>query len=272
MAPSLDLSSGQELTLREIAGRFGIGCEIDSPSGAGVDIIASGAAWEIAAAAKTSSVISAKIFAGSPHRMVSNEERTYLAEEGLISSVDHRLTEYDASQLIARGCEGFAPLDEEEVLPFGYDIHSRNSVMKTATSQFIRIGHVGDGSDIRKGVIMMHIDQYQDRVSQADGTRHSKHLLTVDIMSIVSRVLSQGGDDKSSIGLVASGTYASNRIATVLAGLREDRRFALGTYSRETLASVKGEGTPSPVDIDQITGELRAIYDMLNILGTQLTR
>ncbi|CAN5640050.1 hypothetical protein BH23PAT2_BH23PAT2_03640 [soil metagenome] len=269
-SPALDLTQEQEQSLREVAGRFGLGGERDVLSFADVDVIEGGKPWKVIAEATISDPTAAKIFAGSPFREIGQDETVFMQESyGL--TVDDAMTEYDMVKHIARQSEGFAPLEEEEVLPFGYDIDNGFEIIQEQTEQLVKLGAVQHEDGSETDVIVLRVDRRN--LDIVDGLQqYSNQPDSAAIMGIVSDVLTVLGDDESSVGMVTSSTYPSRAIDAVRAGLSKGREFRTGMYGRDTLAQVKGESVASPTDVNQIPGELYVLNQKLTQLSEEYSK
>src|SRR4051812_30743184 len=73
-APGLDLTEEQESSFREIAGRFGIGGEMDVTSAAECHVLEGGLAWKIEAEAANISSAREIVFSGWPGRIIGQPE------------------------------------------------------------------------------------------------------------------------------------------------------------------------------------------------------
>jgi len=267
---ALDLTEEQEQSLREVAGRFGLGGERDVLSLADLDVIEGGKPWKVAAEAAISNPTAAKIFAGSPFREIGQEETAFMQESyGL--TVDGAMTEYDMVKHIASQSEGFVPLEEEEVLPFGYDIDNGFELVEEQTKQLVKLGAVQHEDGSETDVIVLRVDRRN--LDIVDGRQqYSNQPDSAAIMGIVSDVLSAHGDDESSVGMVTSSTYPSRAIDAVRAGLSKGREFRTGMYGRGTLADIKGEPVAAPTDINQIPGELYVLNEKLAQLSEEFSK
>ena len=260
--PGLDLSAAKEADLREVAGRFGLGGEIDVESGADYEIKEGGKAWKVDAEARLGQNAKAHIFAGSPDRILGEDEVAYMQkriEEGEVAK-----TEYDMVRQLAELQPDFLALSEPQVLPFGYDINDNHALVNNPTGQLVKIGDQGNTE-----VMLLRVDR--ENYIDDDGNKKFRNRPdSAALMTLIGNVLSAKGDEASSVGIATSTTYASRAVDTVRAGLKNGRTFAVGMYGRQTLADVKESPVAEPTDIKQIPGELREMYEKLVSLKEEL--
>lgn len=259
-AEALDLSSEQQAQLREIAGRFGVGGEADVVANTEVQILEGGKPWKIEAEAAISGDSQTVIFAASQARKVGQDELTYMAN-GYGLDVEE-LAEYDVAREVATRMEGFTPLDEAEVLPFGYTVDEENAYVGEATGQLVQLGDISG-----RPVLLMRVDR--DYYENDQGATQYRQPDGAALMRVVSEILRASGDESSGVGLVTSNTYASRAIDAVRAGLDAGRFFGVGMYGRQTLAEVGGT-PPEPTPINQIPGELHSMHQKLLSLQAEI--
>ncbi|MEI9913802.1 MAG: hypothetical protein WDN66_02245 [Candidatus Saccharibacteria bacterium] len=254
----LVLTDDQEANLREISARFGIGAETDIYSRADIQIVEGGKPWKIEAEASVASG-NTVIFAGSPFRQIGEDEQSFLSEKHDVSTLR---SEFDVARFFAEQQPGFEPLENEEVLPFGYELNPDNDILNKTTGQLVKIGEINS-----RPVLLFRVDGLS---YIKDGKTMQLHRPdSAKIMGIVSRILSASGDTSSSVGVISSTAYASRTIDTMRAGMTQDRFFDVGMYGTETLAAIKGEPA-KPTAINQIPGELRVAYDKLLLLQAEV--
>jgi len=259
-AEGWDLTQEQEEKLREISARFGIGSEQDILSSSEIVLLEGGKPWKVASELAISSGASTLIFAGSPNRKLVADEHEYMAaKKG--GSVENE-TEYDMVRRIAQNAEGFVPLEEDIILPFGYDINEDHKITETPTGQFVEIGSINGAP-----VVILRVD----RENMPDG-KYQNQPNPLQLLNVVAGVRAAAGDQTSSIGILTSNTYASSRsVGVVEAGLRSERDFTIGMYGRSTLAEVQGKPASEPTPINQIPGELYVIAEALQKLQDTIT-
>jgi hypothetical protein len=259
-AEGWDLTQEQEEKLREISARFGIGSEQDILSSSEIVLLEGGKPWKVASELAISSGASTLIFAGSPNRKLVADEHEYMAaKKG--GSVENE-TEYDMVRRIAQNAEGFVPLEEDIILPFGYDINEDHKITETPTGQFVEIGSINGAP-----VVILRVD----RENMPDG-KYQNQPNPLQLLNVVAGVRAAAGDQTSSIGILTSNTYASSRsVGVVEAGLRSERDFTIGMYGRSTLAEVQGKPASEPTPINQIPGELYVIAEALQSLQDTIT-
>lgn len=253
----MTLSSEQEVSLREIAGRFGIGGEQDVLATAEHQIIEGGLAWKVAAEVAIASSARTMVFAGSPNRSITREDERTFMQNIIGEDAEIGMTEYDIVRQIASAQSGFEPLEQEETLPFGYSISDNFEVTGEPTGQLVRIGSI-DGRDI----LLLRVDR-ENYVDEVGDNKYRNQPDGAAIMGIVADVLTANGDEESAVGLVTSNTYSSRAIDVKRAGHQKGRVFQVGMYGRQTLADVKGEPIAESTEINQIPGELHVIASKL---------
>lgn len=116
-ATLLNLSDEQELRLREIAGRFGIGGEVDVTSQAEQQILEGGKPWKVEAEAAIATSAQTIIFSGSSYRKIGVDESDYMRVKYGVELAGN--TEYDMVAKVAEKQRGFVLADSQEELPFG---------------------------------------------------------------------------------------------------------------------------------------------------------
>jgi len=262
-AEALPLSEEQETKLREVAGRFGIGGETDVIAPTEVQILEGGKPWKIEAEAAIVGGARTVVFAGSPYRTIGSDESEYvLGKHGI--ELDKVVSEYDMARVLATKQEGFVALEKDEVLPFGYDIKDGHKLLHDQNGQLVKIGE-NNGHQ----VLLLRVD----RENYRDATGAPKYRNQPDgsaLLGFVSDTLSAAGDETSGVGLATSTTYASRAVDTVRAGLKSGRFFGVSMYGRQTLADVRGLPAAEPTGINQIPGELHAMYEKLVSLQGEL--
>jgi hypothetical protein len=258
----LQLSGEQQAGLREIAGRFGIGGEADVRSTAKQKIAEGAKPWKIEGEA----AIGANIFAGSSFRKIGADEISYM--ERKYGGQWTGKTEYDVARTVAEAQESFVALAHDEEMPFGYEITPEHAFVAEPTGKLVgQLVHIGDKDG--EAVLLLRVDgeAYVDDKGKAQQRNRPD---SAELMGFVAQVLTECGDETSSIGLVTSSTYASRAIDAVRVGLKFNRMFDVGMYGRQTLADVKGEAVARPSDINQIPGELGVVYYKLMQLQQEL--
>ena len=261
-AEALPLDEDQETKLREVAGRFGIGGEMDIRINAEVQILEGGKPWKVDAEAAIAGDAQTVIFAGSPYRTIGKDESDYLKEKYGVDLGDH--SEYDMVRFLAEQQEGYEPLEVPETQPFGYDISHNNQLVEQPTEQLIKIGTIDE-----RPVMLLGVDRenYTDEEGQA---KYRNQPDSAALMGFISLVLSAEGDETSAVGLNTSTTYPSRAVDTVRAGLAHGRFFDVGMYGRQTLADVRGQEVAEPTGMNQIPGELHAMHKKLLALQTEI--
>ncbi|MEO5627509.1 MAG: hypothetical protein ABIQ89_01315 [Candidatus Saccharimonadales bacterium] len=253
----LPLSDTQAVQLREIAERFGIGAERDVLGTAKIRVKEGGKAWKVEAEAKIGPAGETIIFAGSENRKLGQDEVDYMYEKHDVEMSGK--TEYDLVRLLAEQQPDFVA-QEDEVLPFGYDISNHFELIQDTTGQLVKIGELRG-----QPVMVLRVDR-EDFVNEAGENKYRNQPDSAALMSFIGDVLTACGDEESSVGLDTSTTYASRAVDTIRAGLRSDRFFDVGMYGRQTLADVRGLPIAEPTAINQIPGELHEFYSkMLNL-------
>lgn len=257
---ALDLSAEQEVSLREIASRFGIGGEYDLPSKSDHQIMEGGKPWKIEAEARIADPTKSLIFAGQVMRQIGEDEISYLKDK--FGNSNH-MSEYQMSRFIAEIDANFEPLQEDEVLDFSYTVDKEHQILNKPSGQFVKIGE-----NLGRSVIMLRVDgeTYLDKDKKV-GKRYFPS--SGQLLGIIHKVLETSGDNTSSVGLITSTTYPSRAVDALISSMSYDRFFDVGMYGRHTLSEVRGQEASSPSPINQIPGELRVIYDKLAFLKEQ---
>lgn len=247
-SPGLELSTFQEQELRDVAGRFGIGAEYDIPSGADYDLLEGGKPWKIAAEATMSEGI--QTFAGSPNRLIGQDEIDFFAEKHGVDASGW--TEYESAVFIAKHQPGFV---EEPALDtgFGYDIKNNFAIVAEATGQHVRIGRKNGAP-----VYAFRVDR-EDYIDDEGNKKYRNQPNGAALLGFMSDWRGAVGDSSSSIGLNTSNTYASRALDVTKAGLEKGREFTVGMYGRDNLRSIAEHRVPAEAPINQIPGELHTI-------------
>ncbi len=259
-AQPLSLFPEQEAEARGIVVEFGFGRETDMTLseqglfGAHV-IIEGGQPHKIMAEAKmvlddTASMPATIVFSASKSRTVSSgAERTSADRLGV--GADGEYTEYDVARRIAEQLDGFVALDQDEVMPFGYDIHHAQALVEEPTGQLTTIGYVG-----KTPVVLLRVDR-EDYTDESGNPKYRLQPTTADLMRIVGAVGTTLGDEKSPVAFVTSATYQPSRMVDgAIAALGNQRIVGVATYGTARLAAVKGEAVPAPASLNQLPGEL----------------
>ncbi len=264
----LALTVEQEQSLREIAGRFGLGGHLDIPSNAEHQVQEGGKPWKVEAQLAISKGPGTRsiVMCGWPGRKLGPDELGYLDTKYGIAPSD----EYEMVRQLAELQEGFVADEADEIQPFGYDIHNNHQLVAEATGQLVKIGSI-DGIP----VLLARIDNdWVEGIDEQTGQPKRKPENRPDsaaMMLFISEVLSATGDETGSIGFNTSSTYASRAIDTVRASLRAGRNFRVGMYGRETLRNTGAPNIPAESPINQLPSELRIIYfDKLQKLKSEL--
>lgn len=241
-----------EASLRGIAARFGMGSEVDIPSGADEEIIDAGLAWKMESELE---IAHGHLTLAGSKRTLTPDERVHLehrygkASEGVI-------TEYELARFLASRAPDFEAFQEDVVLPLGYEVAPGYATIHEPTGQLVQIGSNRHGP-----VRLLLVEGYQG-VDHQDKPRTYNPDGSV-VMRLVSDLLKAQGDTDSSIGLVTSNTYGGSRtIDAVSAGLKNDRLFMVGMYGRQTLADIKGSA-PAQASAGQLAGELHVTAERL---------
>lgn len=268
----LVLDSDQEYRLREIVAELGFGRTTDKTAEmAGlhegyVAVIEGGQAHKVKAQEELCDGAGTLIFSATPNRKITKQvERESSARILGIDVTEVGETEYDVVRQIAESQPGFIPLPEGDIaLPFSYDIDDNYQVGSEESGQFVQIGTRGS-----RPVIMLRIDR--DNSEEAGKQKDRKQPGSADVMTIISSVLSQIGDDETSIGFITSSTYeASRSIDALRSGLKTERQTEVIAYGTARLAAVKGEEMPAPGPINQLSGELYKVAKQQALLKSEL--
>lgn len=271
----LELTPEQEAGLRQAAAELGFGREADRTisemgfSGAHV-IIEGGLPHKIMAEAlmvKDDSLAdpSTYIFAGSPHRKTTSDAEVASAEKQFDGK--HGDTEFDSARLAAESIPGFVASEEDQILPFGYDLDADYALVAQASGQFTLIGHI-DGTP----VVLMKIDR-ENYTDEEGNAKYRNQPDSAAVIKIVSQVLSGNGDSDQPIAFVTSSTYqASREVDAAGVAVEIDRPIAVATYGSARLAATKGESAPAPAPINQLPGELHKLAQNVESLRKVLER
>jgi hypothetical protein len=255
-APDPELTAGQESALRTIAGRFGLGGEVDIVSNADYQINEGGKARKVDAEAQINQGAKAIIFASSPDRLIGEDEVAYM-QERLNKDIPIAETEYDMVRQIACWQKGFVLLDKPKVLPYGYNIHNNFTLVHEPTGQLVKIGEWGSAD-----VLHLRVDR-ENYFDEEGKDKFRKRPDSAALMGFISGMLLAQGDETSSVGINSSTTYASRAVDAVRAGLEHGRIFHVGMYGRQTLANVERKPVAEPTEIQHIPGELHEIQSKL---------
>lgn len=255
----VELTPGLERDLREAVAPLGLGGEQDVASQASYQIVEGGKPWKVEAEVAIAAEADTIIFAGSPHRNIGQDEIDYIAGK-LPEGVEPGKTELEMVRKIAEMQAGFEPLEEDSVLPFGYDISSNHEFTSEPTGQLVQIG-----TRLGKPVLLLRVDR-ENYLDDEGNSRYRYQPNSAALMGLVSQYLTANGDTESAIAIVTSSTYASRAVDTVIAGLENGRTFEVGMYGRETLAGVRGAEVAAPSPINQLPGELRVFAEKLRTL------
>jgi hypothetical protein len=265
-----------EQKLRDGVSRFGMGkvedVMADLPEGY-VDIKEGGLVWKMLAEqmAGKNTVVSEEesdtqneeddagsyVYPGFPGRPTTEAERIFQINKLGIEEDKTTSNEYESARLIAELHPDHIPFSEPLVLPFGYDIHNKHSLIEEPTGQIVQIG-----TQNNKPVLWVRVDhqpQEDDPSKFVQGTKPD----TADIVGIISDVLTACGDDTTAIAITTSNTYPSRVIDSISTGLTKGRQVGASMYGRKTLADAKKEEIQEPTALNQIPPELRVIHDKL---------
>jgi hypothetical protein len=256
----------QEIKLREIAGRFGIGGEVDVRSAADVELVEGGKPWKVEAETAIAGSGSL-VYTGSPDRALGDDEIAYLGAKYGFGPIDMPRTEYDMARQIASRQPGFEPLPEDYVLSFGYALTPDHELTNERTGQLVQIGYTDASHQEMVYCLRVDREDYQDD----DGNAKFRYRPdSAALMNFVADVMDAYGNETASVGMLTSSTYASRAVDAVRAGASRSRRFSVGMYGRQTLADTKGEPLAEPTAINQIPGELRVMAEKLAALEQSL--
>jgi len=260
-AEPLDLTTEQESEVRALVAELGFGRETDLTLseqglfGAHV-IIEGGQPHKIRAEAEmvlgdTASVPATIVFSASKNRKISSEAERASAERlGVGSAAEY--SEYDVARRVAEQLPGYMPLEQDEVMSFGYDIHNGHAVVEEPTGQLITIGYIG-----KTPVVLLQVDR-EDYVDENGKSKYRLQPTPADLMKIVDTVSTTLGDENSPVAFVTSATYQPSRMVDgAIAALESHRTIGVATYGTKSLAEVKGDTIPAPAPLNQLPGELR---------------
>jgi hypothetical protein len=268
----LELNEEQGEALRAAAAQLGFERPTDAePSSLGLSgshfIIEGGQPHKIVAEAKMimddkTAEPATLIFSASPNRTISSDAE----KASCVNQFGEELeTEYDVARRAAELLPGFEPLEEDVVLPIGYDIDADFSLVSEATGQFLQIGNVGNAP-----VLLMRIDR-EDYADEAGAKKYRKQPGTDAVMRIVDAASTELGDDSTPVAFVTSATYqASRSVDAAKAALATNRVVGVSTYGTERLAAVNGTTIPEPRRFEQLPGELHKMAQEVEKLRSAL--
>lgn len=268
-APEPTWSDDQIAKAREVAHSFGYGAEANVASGlnGGVRIVEGGLAWKIAAeavAAEEDGDPSRIIFAGSPYRILREDEIAFIQKRYEVSLAS-TATEYDSARLAAKS-QASTLYDEETALPFGYEIAASNPTTQVTTGQLSGIGTTEKGQEVQ----LLRVDR---EVYEEDDIPKYRHQPASEaLMRFVADVLAAEGKHDDPVGLITSSTYASRLPNAIRVGLNNGRQFGVAMYGRATLAEVKDESIAPDSPLNQLPGDLRVMYDNLRKLEAEIAQ
>jgi hypothetical protein len=266
-APTPDWTPEQAANVREIAHRLGYGAEHNVSSGlpGGILIAEGGLAWKIAAEAaafEDETGPRTLLFAGSPHRVLREDEHEFLSQRlGVTLSGD--ATEYDLAGLFAER-QADKTSGQREILHFGYETTEGNPTVHRSTGQLVYVGETSKSQSVQ-------LLKVEGRVDPEDGSKIIHKPKPVGLMRFMADVSALQGNKQESIGLVTSSTYASRVVDAVRAGISHGgRQFGVAMYGRQTLADIKGVPLQPDSPLNQLPGDLRETYDKLQALAKML--
>lgn len=206
------------------------------------------------------------VIGASPYRVIDSKNPKAAGE---VQSIRHQLdlpedkamreTEYSVIEKMVERLPGYEPLEEPEVLPFGYDIQENNAVSQVRTHQFVRVGAIGDIP-----IVLMRVDR-ENYVDTDGSQKYRNQPDTAAILGILDDVMNLRKDE-GAIAYHTSSTYqASREVDGVRAALQTGRRIGVATYGTERLAAVKGEQAVEP-GIHQLPGELCKLAEQVQKL------
>jgi hypothetical protein len=259
----LALSPDQEHALRGVAAELGFGRESNRTMtelglSGGHAVIEGGQAHKMLAealvvvndcfAAPKSIIISA-----TPFRAIPPAEKTITSQILDIDLDDVGNSEYEVAKQVVNKIPGFIQ-QNEETLPFSYDIHNDYAVSNEPNGQFTALGNIHGIP-----VVLLRIDR-ENYLNEEGKTAYRLQPDTAQVIAIVDRVLKIQDDPETPIAFVSSGTYQPSRdIDGARAALLTRRKVGIPTYGTALLAEVKGEDLPAPGPITQLPGEFNKV-------------
>jgi hypothetical protein len=260
----LPLTEAQEAELRPIAERFGVGTEQDVPGTAQIRLKEGGLVWKVEAEAAIGGEQDTNIFAGSPYRVINEVEVSHISVKYGVDMTDK--TEYDMVRFVAEQQPGFVANEQDEILPFGYALSAEHELVTEPTGQLVKIGEKNG-----QPVMLLRVDR--EYFTDDEGAQKPRFQPdSAALMIFIGNVLSACGDETTAVGMDTSTTYASRVVDTMRAGLKSGRYFDVGMYGRQTLADAKNQPIAEPTAINQIPGELYALYEKLKNLQSELNQ
>ncbi|MGH7241677.1 MAG: hypothetical protein ACREGB_05260 [Candidatus Saccharimonadales bacterium] len=254
----LELSEEQGKALRAAAAQLGFERPNDAePSSLGLRgahfVIEGGQPHKIVAEASmvagdADAVPATLIFSASPHRHITSDAEKASCENQFGEVLE---TEYEVARRAAESLEGFVALEEDVVLPIGYDIDADFALVTETTGQFTQIGNVGDVP-----VLLLRIDR-EDYIDELGAAKYRKQPGTDAVIRIIDSASSALSDETTPIALVTSSTYqASRSVDAARVALNADRVIGVTTYGTQRLARVNKGIVPEPKRLEQLPGEL----------------
>lgn len=262
-APRPEWTEEQIAAAREVAHGFGFGAEQDvsTDTHAAAVILEGGLAWKLAAeaAALNNEDPGTVIFAGSPHRVLREDEHEFVRDR-LGGTLKDGATEYDLAKFFANSFVGGR---EERDLGFGYQVAKDNNTVEGDTGQLLQVGEL-EGQD----VLLLRVDR--ENYTDEEGNMKYNQPDSAALMRFVGDVMTRCGDEETPVGLITSNTYASRTPDATRAGLKNGRLFAVGMYGRRTLAGVKGTEMTNDSPLEQLPGDLWMLHYKLQALKSEL--
>ncbi|HEY4963436.1 MAG TPA: hypothetical protein VIH90_01940 [Candidatus Saccharimonadales bacterium] len=247
------VTTDQLRRLVNVAYNYGFGDRQDHPSQAEYQLIEAGKPWEVEAKANIADNARAIVFSGQVHRRLSEDEIDYLIEN---YGVGNLRFEYDMVRLIATSCDGFIPLEQDEVLPFSYQVAEGNSFMEQPSGQLKKIGQIGD-----QDVLIIRIDSE----TFIDAEKKPASRFTPDsvaLLGFISEVLTNYLDTTSSLALVSTTDHPASWTQVDRASLIYDRKFDISTVGGDVLEAL-GSDRLGDLTIESVLAEIARVRDEL---------
>ncbi len=269
----LELTEEQEPALRQAAAELGFGREqnltLSEIGLQGADVVFEGGQGhkmkaEILSVLEDSAAEPRSYtLAISPHRKIKGAEPEITAKvlgykkettEGKPPEYDISkvgATEYEVGMQVVQQLPGFQALEQEEVLPFSYDIKNNFAAGTEKSGQLTLVGHIGE---VPFRFLRIDREDYTDEEGQP---KYRNQPGTAETIILVDKSTES---KEVPIGHITSGTYQMSReVDATRAALVTKRVVGVGTYGTAKLAEVKGEQTPALAPINQLPGEFHKL-------------
>lgn len=192
-------------------------------------------------------------------RVLPDDERQELARLlGIdVEAVPEDTTEYQAARRLVHSIEGFQPYNfsnpkKDAIMPHSYDMDNNYALGTEKSGQVVRTGTLKGAP-----VFLLRVDT-QKRYDPDTGKEKRQRPGPVQIMKIISDIVTEAGDTATPVAMVTGNSYPSRGVAALIAGIetKPERVMGVATYGAARLAQLKGESTPAGPAANQYSGEL----------------